>query len=149
QPRLLDLGAGTGSLFRFMAPIIGGPQTWIFADADKALLHTALNHTADWAERYGFGVTSSGGPGNLSLHTPLGEWRIETLVVDLGQVPHGLPLAAVDAVVCSALLDLTSRAWMLRLFANLHVPFYAGMTVNGRDAWVPRHSADGAVSTAF
>src|SRR5262249_36156887 len=55
----------------------------------------------------------------------------------------------VDAVVCSALLDLTSRAWMLRLFANLHVPFYAGMTVNGRDAWVPRHSADGAVRTAF
>jgi hypothetical protein len=64
-------------------------------------------------------------------------------------VPHGLPLDAVDAVVCSALLDLTSKAWMARLFADLHVPFYAGMTVNGHDVWTPRHSADRVVRTAF
>lgn len=134
-----------------MAPIIGRPQTWIFADADAALLRAALDRTADWAERCGFGVASSGGPEKLALsfHTPLGKWCIETLVADLGQVPHRLPLAEVDAIVCSALLDLTSQAWMERLFADLRVPFYAGMTVNGRDAWVPRHSADGAVRTAF
>src|SRR6202040_3507525 len=86
QPRLLDLGAGTGSLFRFMAPIIGRPQTWIFADADESLLYAALEHTAGWAGRHGFSVASSGGSERpaLSLGTPFGKWHIETLVADLG-----------------------------------------------------------------
>jgi SAM-dependent methyltransferase len=151
QPRLLDLGAGTGSLFRFMAPIVGRPQSWIFADADVLLLETALDRTAEWARRRGFAAVLSGGSGKstLTLHSLLGKWRIETLATDLDQVPHGLPLDRVDAVVCSALLDLTSRAWMERLFAVLRTPFYAGMTVDGRDTWLPRHPADLAVQSAF
>ena len=151
RPRLLDLGAGTGSLFRFLAPIIGRPQSWIFADADETLLHAGLERTAEWGERNGLEVVSRQGPGKLSLSlgASTGKWHIETLVTDLGQVPHGLPLDRVDAVVCSALLDLTSRAWMARLFAALRVPFYAGITVNGRDAWAPHHSADQVIRTAF
>jgi hypothetical protein len=58
-------------------------------------------------------------------------------------------LDGVDAVVCSALLDLTSRQWMERLFAALRTPFYASLTVDGRDAWFPRHPADLAVRLAF
>ena len=150
-PHLLDLGAGTGSLFRFMAPIIGRPQNWIFADADESLLYVALDRTAEWAEHSGMGVASRHGRGKLSLrlHTSAGEWQIETLVADLSRVPQGLPLDAVDAVVCSALLDLVSRSWMARLFTALRVPFYAGLTVNGHDSWIPRHSADAVVRTAF
>ncbi len=151
HPRLLDLGAGTGSLFRFMAPIIGRSQTWIFADADELLLKTAVDRTAKWGEHNGMGVTLHQEPGKLSLrlHRSTDEWRIETLVTDFSQVPHGLPLDTADAVVCSALLDLTSQAWMARLFAGLRVPFYAGMTVNGRDTWAPYHHADAIVRTAF
>ncbi len=150
-PHLLDLGAGTGSLFRFMAPIIGRSQNWIFADADESLLYVALDRTAEWAERNGFGVASRQGLGrpSLRLRTSTGEWQIQTLVTDLGRVPHGLPLDTVDAVVCSALLDLVSRAWMARLFTALRVPFYAGLTVNGHDAWTPQHCADPVVRTAF
>ncbi len=151
QPRLLDLGAGTGSLFRFLAPIIGRPQSWIFADADEDLLDKALGWTAEWARRRGFTAALSGGAGksSLVLGTPSGTWRIETLVTDLAETPRGPPLQAVDAVVCSALLDLVSRAWMERLIVALRVPFYASMTVDGRDAWLPRHPADRAVRTAF
>ena len=150
QPRLLDLGAGTGSLFRFLAPMIGRPQSWIFADADADLLDKALGWTAEWAKRRGFTAVLSGGEkSSLVLGTASGAWRIETLVTDLAEAPRGLPLQAVDAVVCSALLDLVSRAWMERLIAALRVPFYASMTVDGRDAWLPRHPADRAVRTAF
>jgi hypothetical protein len=60
-----------------------------------------------------------------------------------------VPLDGIDAVVCSALLDLTSRQWMERLFAALRTPFYASLTVDGRDAWFPRHPADLAVRLAF
>jgi hypothetical protein len=151
HPRLLDLGAGAGGLFRFLAPIIGRSQTWTFADADENLLDTALALTAGWARRRGFAATSPRGAGgsSLVLGTPGGSWCIETQVSDLAEMPRGLPLQAVDAVVCSALLDLVSGNWMERLVAALRVPFYASMTVDGRDAWLPRHAADRAVQTAF
>jgi SAM-dependent methyltransferase len=151
EPRLLDLGAGTGSLFRFMAPIIGRPQSWIFADADASLLAAAIERTAEWARRRGLTARfpDPSKTSALILDTPLGQWRIETLAADLAEVPDGLPLTTVDAVVCSALLDLTSHAWMERMFAALATPFYASMTVDGRDTWLPRHPADRAVRTAF
>jgi hypothetical protein len=151
RPRLLDLGAGAGSLFRFLAPILGRPQSWIFADADQTLLQAGLDRTAEWAVRQGFAAGFSRGmrPPVLTLRTPHGPWRIETLPVDLAKAPRGLPLPNVDAVVCSALLDLASRQWMERLFARLHKPFYASLTVDGRDAWFPRHPADLALRRAF
>ena len=48
--QLIDLGAGTGSMFRFMASIIARPQSWIFADADRSLIEAAFDRTADWAK---------------------------------------------------------------------------------------------------
>ncbi len=151
RPRLLDLGAGTGSLFRYLAPIIGRPQSWVVVDADEALLQAGLARTAHWAESRGLGARFGRGrhPTALTILTPVGSWRIETSRVDLARVPRGLPLADCDAVVCSALLDLVSRQWMEGLFSRLHRPFYASLTVDGRDAWFPRHPADLAVRTAF
>ena len=52
---VVDLGAGTGSLFRFLAPIIGRGQDWILADADAALLEDAFGRTAAWAAKVGAG----------------------------------------------------------------------------------------------
>ena len=56
RPRLLDLGAGTGSLFRYLAPILGRPQSWVFADADEALLQAGLGRIRRWAEGRGLGA---------------------------------------------------------------------------------------------
>ena len=52
-------------------------------------------------------------------------------------------------VVCSALLDLVSAAWLARLCDALTVPFLACLTADGRDAWRPRHPHDALVRTAF
>jgi hypothetical protein len=151
QPRLIDLGAGTGSLFRFMAPVIARPQSWILADADGSLIEAAFDLTADWARGCGFSarLTRESRAPALTIGTSNGAWRIEPLAIDLAKVPRGVPLDGIDAVVCSALLDLTSRRWMERLFAALRTPFYASLTVDGRDAWFPRHPADLAVRLAF
>jgi hypothetical protein len=54
-----------------------------------------------------------------------------------------------DAVVCSALLDIVSSAWLVRLCDTLAVPFLACLTVDGRDAWQPRHPHDALVRIAF
>ena len=60
RPRLVDLGGGTGSMFRFLAPIIGRGQDWILVDADAALLDDAFGRTAAWARRQGFAATAAG-----------------------------------------------------------------------------------------
>jgi hypothetical protein len=151
RPVILDLGAGTGSLFRFLAPIIARPQRWIFADADRSLIEAAFDHTLDWARDRGFTARrrKEFRMPALSIGTSWEIWRIDALEIGLATVPRGLPLAKVDAVTCSALLDLASRRWMERLFAALRTPFYASLTVDGRIAWFPPHPADPTVRLAF
>ncbi len=147
RPRIMDLGAGTASLFRFLAPIIGRAQAWTIVDADEALLGCAFARTADWAEARGLRVTTPGRA--LLIHTPQGAWRIEGLATDFGDDPSRLPFAAHDAVVCSALMDLVSAAWAERLAAALRVPFLACLNVDGRDRFRPAHPDDRLIARGF
>jgi hypothetical protein len=143
RPRLLDLGAGTGSLFRMLAPMIGRAQAWTLLDADEDLLGEAFSSIAAWGEAQGWTITWPGRA--LLLHTPAGAWRVEGVVADLADAPAGLPLGHVNAVVCSALLDLVSVAWLERFAPALRVPFLACLSIDGRDAWLPRDPADAVV----
>ena len=146
RPCLLDLGCGTGSLFRWLAPMIGRPQVWRFADNDPALLDAAYATTADWARRQGWTVTFP--QRAMLVHAPGGAWRVEAFAVDLAD-PGGLRLEHVDAVVCSALLDLVSANWIDTLAELLETPFLACMAVDGRDRMLPAHSADAVVRAGF
>ena len=147
RPRMVDLGAGTGSLFRFLAPIIGRGQDWILLDADGALLDEAFGRTAAWARRQGFAATAPGD--ELLVSTPFGQCRLRGVQCDLLSIPGVLiPSSRWDAVVCSALLDLVSSAWLARLYDTLAVPFFACLTVDGRDSWRPHHPADAPVRSA-
>ncbi|MCO6416883.1 class I SAM-dependent methyltransferase [Siccirubricoccus sp. KC 17139] len=148
RPRLLDLGAGTGSLFRWLAPRIGRAQAWTLVDRDKAMLEAAFDTIADRAEQVGLKVTFPNRKAML-VHAPGGAWRVEALAADLAEAPEILPLASHDAVLSSALCDLVSAAWVERMAASLRLPFYAALCVNGRAAFAPPHPADAAVLTAF
>jgi SAM-dependent methyltransferase len=138
RPRLLDLGAGTGSLFRWLAPRIGRAQAWTLVDADREMAEAAFDTVADRAEAVGLRVTF---PSRrcLLVHAPGGAWRVEALVADLAEAPDNLPLHEADAVVNSALCDLVSRPWIERMAAALRVPFYAALCVDGRDRFSPPH----------
>jgi hypothetical protein len=131
--------------------MIARPQRWIFVDADRSLLATAFDRTAVWAEGCGLSarLTGHSWAPDLAICSSHGSWHIESLAIDLAKVPRGLPFEEIDGVVCSALLDLTSRRWMERLFAGLRTPFYASLTVDGRDAWFPHHPADLVIRSAF
>jgi hypothetical protein len=177
RPRLLDLGAGTGSLFRFLAPIIGRGQDWFLVDSDSVLLDDAFGRTAAWARRLGFAATAPNDA--LLVSTPHGLWRMQAVQHDLRAAPPALPSWPgltrpstpspgagkgdgrvtpghdggaqfnVDAVLCSALLDLVSPAWLMRLLDTLHVPFFASLMVDGRYVWQPHHPSDPLVFSAF
>jgi hypothetical protein len=141
---MVDRRAGRVILFLCRAPIIGRCHDLSLLDADAALLDDAFGRTAAWARRQGFAATASGD--ELLVSTPRGLWRMQASqrMLDAGDVHQGA-----DAVVCSALLDLVSAAWLARLCDTLTVPFLACLAVDGRQAWRPRHPYDALVRSAF
>lgn len=148
RPRLLDLGAGTGSLFRWLAPILNRPQAWTLVDADVTLIEFAFDTIADRAVSVGFEV-SAPNKRTLLVHTPSGAWRVDGLVRDLADAPDGLPLERVDAVVCTALCDIVSRGWVTRMAEDLDLPFYSALNVVGTARFLPPHPADGLIAHGF
>jgi hypothetical protein len=148
MPLLIDVGAGAGSLFRMLAPVIGGTQSWVFADQDGELLAHGMRRVAQWAAVYGLPTETR--DGTLRIHGPQGTWNVAALALADSRNPKLLRLSDADAVVCSALLDLVSGRW-LREFVHEAAgrPVYAGMTIDGRDRWLPAHASDAVVRRAF
>lgn len=151
RPRILDLGSGTGSLIRWLGPIIDRAQAWTMVDADPELMSRAFDTMAERAEAIGIAATFPGKK-TLLVHTPGGAWRIEGLLADLAEGPDMLPLDRVDAVVCSALCDLVSRGWVERMAAGCAahaLPFYAALNVTARERFMPPHRGDALVARGF
>jgi SAM-dependent methyltransferase len=151
RPRILDLGAGTGSLLRWMGHVIRRAQAWTLVDADPTLLEVAYGVTESAARAMGWGTTWAGKK-TLLLHSPHGAWRIEGAVANLRAAPGNLPLHAVDAVVNTALCDLVSEAWIERMAAACAargLPFYSALNVTGRERFSPPRRGDALVARGF
>lgn len=151
RPRILDLGAGTGSLLRWLGHWIGRAQAWTLLDADAELVQRAYDTIEERAEAVGWSATWPG-KRTLLVHAPGGAWRVEGLAADLRDAPDNLPLDRVDAVVNTALCDLVSEDWVLRMAeacAARRLPFYAALNVTGRERFSPPHPADALVARGF
>jgi SAM-dependent methyltransferase len=151
RPRILDLGAGTGSLLRWLGHFIGRAQAWTLVDADAELLDRAFETIAERASAAGWGVTTPGKT-TLLVHSPHGAWRVEGLIADLREAPDNLPLEQFDAVVNTALCDLVSEEWiedMAEACAAYRLPFYAALNVTGRERFSPPHRGDALVARGF
>lgn len=151
RPTLIDLGAGTGSLTRWLGHFLGRPQAWVLADADPELVELAFDTLADAADAVGWRATFPSRR-TLLLHAPTGAWRVEAVISDLARAPEGLPLHKADAVTCSALCDLVSEGWLRRVAAACaarRLPFYAALNVSGRERFAPPHPGDAWVARGF
>jgi hypothetical protein len=134
--RVVDLGAGSGANFRFLAPLIGAAQDWTLVDDDEHLLAALADELATWRRRTGAGAG----------------WRAAPKCLDLAAALDGLDLSRADGVATSALLDLVSVGWIESLAAALAregLPFLAALSVDGRIDWDPAHPADGLIAAAF
>lgn len=146
--RVLDMGCGSGSNLRGLAPHLGEVQRWTLADWDERLLAHARAALRQWADE----AQDEAPDGALMLRKAGKSIRVDFLKVDLaGDVESALDRAP-DLVVAAAFFDLVSRDWIARFaqaMARRRLPLYTVLTYDGREAWAPAHPADAAMLAAF
>ena len=145
---LIDLGAGTGGLFRGLAPHLGIDQQWLLYDAEADLQAHVARANADWAAASGH--CARGGTVTLQPSEHRAQVRCETRDLAAGVDPAWLQ--SVDVVAASALFDLVSRAWVgqvVDLSRTAGVAVYAALSFDGRMEWQPADPDDAALTEVF
>jgi hypothetical protein len=127
-----DLGSGTGSMMRWLAPLLPGPLTWILHDWNAGLIERAIDGVRppdrDNAAIFVFSQT-----GNLADLRPA-------------------DLAGASLVTASALLDvLTAREThaIVSACVGARCPALLTLSVTGQVQLSPRHELDSVFERAF
>lgn len=127
--RIVDLGAGSGSNLRYLAPKLRLAQEWTLVDADDALLQS------------------------VSVPQIAAPLNAETRRLDLMRDLDALSLKECNLVTASALIDLVSESWLARLAekcAHEKVPNCLFMlSVDGKISWTPEDSDDEEICSLF
>ena len=133
QPPLVvhDLGTGTGSMVRWCAPLLPGPQTWVLHDWNDILLEHAASAAAH-----------DGDEEPIVLRTRPGE---------LGLL-QGEDLAGASLVTASALLDVLSAdevAAVVAACVAAKAPALFALSVTGQVSLDPVDPGDRVFEAAF
>ncbi|HEY5230619.1 MAG TPA: SAM-dependent methyltransferase [Galbitalea sp.] len=127
-----DLGSGTGSMMRWLAPLLPGPQTWVLHDWNAELTELAI----------GGQLPHDRDNGAVSAHSKTGNLA-DLLPADL---------AGASLVTASALLDvLTSREIHVIVDACVRAscPALFALSVTGDVGLIPRNELDAEFARAF
>ncbi|GAA4623963.1 hypothetical protein GCM10023196_022310 [Actinoallomurus vinaceus] len=127
-----DLGCGTGSMGRWLAGRLPGPQRWILHDRDPALLAEAATRPPETA--------ADGAP--------------VTVTLEQGDATglRATDLARTSLVTASALLDLLTAeevAGLASACARAGCPTLLTLTVAGRVEFLPADPLDAELAAAF
>lgn len=127
-----DLGSGTGSMARWLAPRLPGPQRWVLHDRDAELLGRAA----------GMAPPASRDDATVTVETRAGDvTRLD---------PEAL--AGADLVTASALLDMMTADELGRFVdrcAGTGCPVLVTLSVVGRVELTPADPLDAEVGDAF
>jgi hypothetical protein len=146
-PLLVDLGCGTGSNLRYLAPRIPGAQRWLSIDRDPALLAAARTALQGWSD--GQGWACRGEDDGLTLARPGGEILVGFAARDLARC-RLLENADVAGLSASALLDLTSAAWLDEFAARWRgTPLLMALSFDGRLLFEPAAPEDTEICRRF
>lgn len=127
-----DLGCGTGSMGRWLAPRLNGPQHWILHDHDPDLLELAAARLPRTA--------ADGSP--VTVTTQRGD--VAGLTADA--------LSGTSLVTASALLDLLTREeldGLVAACAGARCPALLALSVVGRVDLTPEDPMDAEITDAF
>jgi hypothetical protein len=123
-----DLACGSGSMGRWLAPLLRGPQRWVLHDRDAHLLALAADDVPD-----GDAVT------------------VETRLTDVTRLGRD-GLAGASLVTASALLDLVTGdelAGLIDACAGAGCPVLLTLSVTGRVEIAPADPLDESIAAAF
>ena len=130
RPVVHDLGCGTGSMLRWLAPLLPGPQHWVLHDRDPLLLKRA-----------------AGGPVVRSADGTV--VSVETRESDITRLDEP-DLDGADLVTGSALLDMFTADEVGRIVAACaRRPTLMTLSVAGRVELDPPDPLDAEVAEAF
>ena len=127
-----DLGAGSGSLGRWLAPLLPGRQHWVLHDRDADLLNVAAAHPP--------------GPAADGAEVTVEVRRSDIIALDPGE------LAGATLVTASALLDMLTEhelAELVKVCAGPGCPVLITLSVVGRVLMTPADALDRRVAAAF
>jgi hypothetical protein len=127
-----DLGAGTGAMGRWLAPLLPGPQRWVEHDRDPGLL----------------AVAAARPPARAADGS---EVAVEVRHDDITRLEPGA-LSGATAIVASALLDMLTADELDRLIAGCAAagcPILLAMSVAGRANLSPADPLDRPIAAAF
>ena len=126
-----DLGCGTGSMGRWLAPLLPGSQRWVLYDRDPELLNQAEQQPPRAAEG--------------------ADVAVETRLRDITRL-DAADLNGADLITASALLDMLTADELARLVAscaNANCPVLMTLSVIGRVELTPSDAIDTAIDGAF
>ena len=126
-----DLGCGSGSMGRWLAPHLAGPQHWVLHDRDPDLLRVAASD-----------------PPRAADDSPV---TVETRQGDLTRLATD-DLAGATLITASALLDMLTAPELERVARSCvaaAVPALVTLSVTGRVRLTPSDPLDAALGAAF
>jgi len=153
--RITDLGSGTGSNLRALAPHLDSMQHWTLVDYDLALLNTARTTLLAWADSKldaPIFEHSANAPTHIKPLSILKENKtivVDFRCVDLVNDYQTILDEPADLITAAAFFDLVAEPWLTQFCATLSKPLYTVLTYNGVEKWSPPESIDADVLQAF
>ena len=127
QFRIVDLGCGTGSTLRALAPRLPGRQDWRLFDNDFDLVARA------------------------AAIAPPATVTVTATPLDLSRDLEASLDGSIDLITASASLDLVSESWLEQLVVEIlarSIPLYAAISHDGRIEIVPSDPFDTTIVAA-
>jgi hypothetical protein len=155
---ITDLGSGTGSNLRALAPHFGAMQCWTLVDYDTDLLRAARTTLLSWAD----GVLDSVTPSSIrelgifsgsveplvitkNMKTIAVQFRCANLLADYRSILN----EPADLITAAAFFDLVAESWLIDFCTTLTKPLYTVLTYDGKETWGPPNTLDADVLRAF
>jgi hypothetical protein len=141
--KLVDLGSGSGSNLRALAPHLPATQHWTLVDYDPALLEAAKAALLSWADK----VVNE--QETLVLLKNGKHISIKFVREDLSSNLDAVLSLPMDLLTAAAFFDLVAESWLERFCSLLSAPLYTVLTYNGREVWSPSEPTDADMLAAF
>lgn len=146
QIDIIDLGCGSGSNLRGLAPYLPSVQRWRLVDWDQALLDHARTAISAWADHAELSAN------NLAVRATGKEIDVAFDQADLMKDYARVLDKPASLVTAAAFFDLVSAQWIADFCAALaqrRLPLYTVLTYDGHEDWTPAHPHDAAMLAAF